>query len=107
MTRNIRTARRPRLHLEVWMKVRNPGQLRRWRMQRHYTQRELAFLVRCSQQMIQQLETGKVATCSERLAVAIAARLDVPWEDLFETHERVRNPQVHESQSRTAESLSA
>lgn len=69
------------------MRVKDPAQLRRWRKQRHFSQRDLAFLVRRSQSTIYLLETGGMPTCTEDLALAIAARLDVPWEDLFEAHE--------------------
>lgn len=71
------------------MRVKDPAQIRRWRKQRHFTQRDLAFLVRRSQATIWQLESGRLKTITEDLAVAIAARLDVPWEDLFEAHERI------------------
>lgn len=72
------------------MRVKDPAQIRRWRKQRHFTQRDLAYLVRRSQATIWQLESGRLKTISEDLAVAIAARLDVPWEDLFEAHVAVR-----------------
>lgn len=85
-TRKNRT-RPPRIRKEVWMRVKNPAQIRRWRKQRHFSQRDLAYLVRRSQSTIYLLETGGMTTCSEDLALAIAARLDVPWEDLFEAHE--------------------
>ncbi|AUM17398.1 helix-turn-helix transcriptional regulator [Rhodococcus ruber] len=74
------------------MKVKDPGQIRRWRKQRHYTQRELAYLVRRTQATIWQIEAGRLTNISEDLAVAIAARLDVPWEDLFTAHESVLVP---------------
>ncbi|MCZ1075049.1 helix-turn-helix transcriptional regulator [Rhodococcus sp. A5(2022)] len=69
------------------MQVKDPAQIRRWRKQRHFTQRELAFLVRRTQATIWQIEAGKLRNISEDLAIAIAARLDVPWEDLFVAHE--------------------
>ncbi|NVC23364.1 helix-turn-helix transcriptional regulator [Kocuria salina] len=69
------------------MKVKDPARIRRWRKQRHYSQRDLAFLVRRSQTTIHLLEKGSMKTLSEDLAIAIAARLDVPWEDLFEAQE--------------------
>lgn len=74
------------------MRVKNPAQIRRWRKQRHFSQRDLAYLVRRSQSTIYLLETGGMTTCSEDLALAIAARLDVPWEDLFEAREAVSEP---------------
>ncbi|MFE2995058.1 helix-turn-helix transcriptional regulator [Nocardia sp. NPDC059246] len=69
------------------MQVRDGKQIRRWRMQRRYSQRELAFLVQRSQSTIHLIETGKLRQISEDLAVAIASRLDVPWADLFDAHE--------------------
>ena len=69
---------------ETWMRVKDPAKIRRWRKQRHYSQRDLAYLVRRSQNSIYLIESGKMSTLSEDLAVAIAARLGVPWEDLFE-----------------------
>lgn len=76
------------------MRVKDPAKIRRWRKQRHYTQRELAFLVRRSQTAIYALETGRLPTVSEDFALAVAARLDVPWEDLFEAHESPALPTV-------------
>lgn len=72
---------------EVWMRVKDPAKIRRWRKQRHFTQRDLAYLVRRSQTAIYALEAGKLRTISEDFAIAIAARLDVPWEELFEARE--------------------
>lgn len=69
------------------MKVKDPAQIRRWRKQRHFSQRDLAYLVRRSQTAIYALEKGTLRTVSEDFAIAIAARLDVPWEDLFEARE--------------------
>ncbi|MCC3311479.1 helix-turn-helix transcriptional regulator [Nocardia africana] len=69
------------------MQVRDPAAIRRWRKQRRYTQRELAMLVRRSHTTIYALETGRLQNITEDLAIAIAARLDVPWEDLFIAHE--------------------
>ncbi|WP_163275364.1 helix-turn-helix transcriptional regulator [Cellulomonas iranensis] len=84
------------------MRVKDPAQIRRWRKQRHFTQRDLAYLVRRSQATIWQLESGRLKTITEDLAIAIAARLDVPWEDLFEAHERIAmddlTNEVHSSQ---------
>lgn len=76
--------KRPRIYRkDYWMKVKDPAMIRRWRKQRHYSQRDLAYLVRRSQNTIYKLENGKLRTLSEDLALAIAARLDIPWEDLF------------------------
>ncbi|WP_263121156.1 helix-turn-helix transcriptional regulator [Cellulomonas sp. RIT-PI-Y] len=69
------------------MRVKDPAKIRRWRKQRHFTQRDLAYLVRRSQTAIYALEVGKLRTISEDFALAVAARLDVPWEELFEAAE--------------------
>lgn len=79
---------------ETWMRVKDPAKIRRWRKQRFYSQRDLAFLVRRSQNTIYLIESGKMPTLSEDLAVAIAARLDVPWEDLFEEETLKPMPEV-------------
>ncbi|MGW4325404.1 helix-turn-helix transcriptional regulator [Nocardia sp. NPDC004573] len=71
------------------MQVRDPAALRRWRKQRRYSQRDLGMLVRRSHTTIYALETGRMTTLTEDLAIAIAARLDVPWEELFSAHELV------------------
>lgn len=85
---------------EVWMRVKDPAKIRRWRKQRHYSQRDLAFLVRRSQNTIYLLEAGKMPTLSEDLALAISARLDVPWEDLFD-EETIKPMPKMESDTRT------
>jgi transcriptional regulator with XRE-family HTH domain len=69
------------------MRVRDPQALKRWRERRGLSQRDLAFLCKCSQNAISLLEKGAMQTCSEDLALTLARRLDVPWEDLFETRE--------------------
>jgi len=67
------------------MRVREGAALRRRRERLGLTQRELAFLARpCSQTTIYLLETRKMTTLTEELAVRIARRLDVPVESLFE-----------------------
>ncbi|OZC62107.1 transcriptional regulator [Rhodococcus sp. 06-621-2] len=76
------------------MKIKDGSKIRRWRKQRHYSQRELAFLVRRTQSTIYLIETGKLRTISEDLGLAIAARLDVPWDDLFDAHEAESVPLV-------------
>lgn len=65
------------------MQVKDPATIKRWRKHRRFTQRELAFLCRCSQNTISLIENGGLLTMSEDLALEIAYRLDVPWEDLF------------------------
>lgn len=76
------------------MQVKDPGQIRRWRKQKKFSQRELAFLVRRTQATIWQIEDGRLKNISEDLAVSIAARLDVPWEDLFIAHEHEVVPKL-------------
>lgn len=84
----------PQRRREVWMRVKDGARIRRWRKQRHYSQRELAFLVRRTQSTIYLIETNRLRAISEDLALAIAARLDVPWEDLFEAHDDSAMPNV-------------
>ncbi|MDP1878014.1 MAG: helix-turn-helix domain-containing protein [Actinomycetota bacterium] len=68
----------------IWMRVKDAGALRRKRERAGLTQRDLAFLCRCSQNTIHLLETGGMATLSEGRALIIAKRLGADWEDLFE-----------------------
>lgn len=84
MWNHQRSARR---RSEVWMRVRDAERLRTWRKRRGLSQRDLAYLARCSQNAISLIEQGKLLTLSEDLALEIARRLDVPWEDLFEPRE--------------------
>lgn len=88
---------------EVWMKVREPEAIKRWRQRRRLTQRELAYLCKCSQNTISLIERGDLLTMSEDLALEIADRLGVPWEDLFEAreHSGVRRVARGASSSRT------
>ncbi len=90
----MKRVRPPRIRREVWMKVKDPDQMRRLRIQSHYTQRELAYLVRRSQATIWQIEAGKLVNLSEDLAVALASRLGRSWEELFTAHESVAVPTV-------------
>lgn len=69
------------------MRVKSPEQIRRKRKRQHLSQAELAFLVRRSQQAISLIESGKMRNISEDFALALAARLDTDWEDLFDAHE--------------------
>lgn len=69
------------------MKVKDPGMLRRKRMNQRFSQRDLAGLVRRSQNTIHLLETGQMKTLTEDLALLLAARLHVDWEDLFDLEE--------------------
>lgn len=76
------------------MRVRDPEQLRLWRQRRGLSQRDLAYLCRCTQATISLLERGTMHTLRDELALALAARLQVPWEELFEprTAEGPTNP---------------
>ncbi|UAJ16476.1 helix-turn-helix DNA binding domain protein [Gordonia phage Dolores] len=76
------------------MEVKDPAKLRRERKQKRYTQRELGMLVRRTQTTIYKLETGQLKNITEDLALAIAARLDCHWEDLFVAHEEEAAPVV-------------
>ena len=76
------------------MKVKDPGQIRRLRKQNHFTQRELAMLVKRSQATIWQIEAGKLTNISEDLACSIAGRLGREWEELFTAHESIVVPPV-------------
>ncbi|CAM3808196.1 helix-turn-helix transcriptional regulator [Tsukamurella ocularis] len=69
------------------MQVKSGDQIRRRRQSMRYSQRELAYLVRRSQNTIHLIETGKLRSISEDLAIAIAARLGRDWDELFEAHE--------------------
>lgn len=66
------------------MRVRDPQALRNWRQRRGLSQRDLAYLCKCSQATISLLERGTLPAVSEQLALALSARLQVPWEDLFD-----------------------
>lgn len=79
--------RPPRRRKEYWMRVKDPDVIRRKRKRNHLSQAELAFLVRRSQQAISLIERGEMRNISEDFALALAARLDTDWEDLFEAHE--------------------
>lgn len=76
--------RKSRRRCEVWMQVKEDGApIARWRKLRRLTQRDLAYLCKCSQATISLIERGEMLTMSEDLALMIADRLAVPWEDLF------------------------
>lgn len=76
------------------MRVIDPAALRRKRINQRFSQRDLAGLVRRSQATIHQLETGKMKTLTEDLALLIAARLFVDWEELFILEEHEIPPKV-------------
>lgn len=67
-----------------YMKVRNRDAIRRWRMQRGYSQEDLALLCRKTQQAVSKLENGTATTLTEAFAMDIAKRLGVDWHELFE-----------------------
>ncbi|GAA3962776.1 helix-turn-helix transcriptional regulator [Gordonia caeni] len=71
------------------MEVKDGAVIRRCRKEKRYSQRELAFLVRRSQNTIHLIESGKLRSISEDLAVALAARLGRNWDELFIAHEIV------------------
>jgi transcriptional regulator with XRE-family HTH domain len=66
------------------MRVKDPGELRRWRQRRSLSQRDLAYLCKCSQAAISLLERGGMTSLSDDLALTLSARLQVPWETLFD-----------------------
>lgn len=77
------------------MRVKDGGQpLARARKRARLTQRELAFLARCSQTTIYLLENGRMDTCSDDLALRIVDRLPVDLEDAFEERALVTMPVV-------------
>lgn len=76
------------------MHVKDPAEFRRRRKTARYTQRELAMLVRRTQTTIWAIESGNLPNVSEDLALALAARLGVEWEDLFELREAPAVPSV-------------
>ena len=67
-----------------YMKVRDRRAIRRARLQRGYSQQDLALLCRKSQQAISQLESGVATTLTEAFAMEISKRLGLTWEDVFE-----------------------
>lgn len=95
------------LQKETWMRVKDPDALRRARKNCHYTQRELAFLVRKSQTAIYALEKGRQETLNEDFAIALAARLNRDWEDLFLLEESKPMPDVTSLQSISADKVPA
>jgi DNA-binding XRE family transcriptional regulator len=80
------TAGRRVRRLGVWVRVKDGGndRLKRRRNRQNLTQRDLAYLARCSQNTIHLLESGKMATLGESLALRICQRLDLDLEDIFE-----------------------
>ena len=89
------------------MRVKDPAALRRRRKNKRFSQEDLAHLVRRSQNTISLLELGKMKTLTEDLAVAIAARLECDWEDLFVLEESEVAPMARSSESRTGDQEAA
>lgn len=80
-------SRPPVRRRDVWMRVKDPAQMKRLRKQNHLSQEQLAFLVRKTQQSISQIEKGDLKNISEGFAIALAGRLGREWEELFEAKE--------------------
>lgn len=97
----IRTTHHRSRKAGIWMKLRDPLALRRWRKRAGYTQSELGALCKCSQTTIHLLESGKLLAITEDLALTIARRLGVPWEDLFEARECLHVPGIASSKERS------
>jgi DNA-binding XRE family transcriptional regulator len=66
------------------MHVRDHEALRRWRQRRGLSQRDLAYLCRCTQATISLLERGEMRSLTDELALSLSARLQVPWDELFD-----------------------
>ena len=66
------------------LRVKDRAAIRRWRVQRGYSQQDLALLCRKSQQAISNIESGVTDSVSEPFAMDIARRLRVDWHNLFE-----------------------
>lgn len=75
--------RKARRRSEVWMQVIDGAKIRRKRVRLHLSQRQLAYLAKCSQATISLVERDELKTISEDLALEIAYRLNADWEDLF------------------------
>ncbi len=81
----MRTATRWQYHKRgMWMRVKDPKALRRARERRDLTQRDLALLCHRTQNTTHLPETGGMTSLTEGLALTIAKRLGVDWEDLFD-----------------------
>ena len=66
------------------MFVIDPAKLKRRRKAKGFTQDDLAYLGRCTQQYVSLLENGTDRDCSEEIALRICKALDVELEDYFE-----------------------
>ncbi|UYP17764.1 helix-turn-helix transcriptional regulator [Rhodococcus sp. Z13] len=91
----------------IWMRVKNPETLKTLRVMKGLTQGDLALMVRCTQQTISLLETGKMTTLSAALAGALAKKLGTPWESLFTLHESIAMPVVESGAYKTNQKVSA
>lgn len=89
------------------MRVKDPGQIQRWRKRCNYSQRELAFLCKKSQNAISLVEKGELKNITEDFAVSLAGRLGVPLEDLFEAHELEARPALSNAVHIVGEKVSA
>ncbi|WP_374194411.1 helix-turn-helix transcriptional regulator [Streptomyces sp. N35] len=76
------------------MRVINGPGLRRRRQRLGYSQRNLAALVGCAHGTIGFIETGRMPTCSFKLANKICRWLDVDLEDFFEEREASAVPKM-------------
>ncbi len=66
------------------MFVKDPGSLRRRRMEKGLTQQQLAALVGTTQQYISRLESGKDRDCSDRVTSRLCRWLEGDRDDYFE-----------------------
>jgi DNA-binding XRE family transcriptional regulator len=88
---------------------RKPGGaalLKRARKRARLTQRELAYLARCSQATIYLLEKdgpGALETVSDELAISVCDRLHIDVEDVFEARTAPSRPRVSNGRSRTSQ----
>ncbi len=75
------------------MRVRDGAAIRRRRQRLGLSQRDLAFLCRpCSQTTIYLLETGRMATVTDELALRLAKRLDLGVDELFTERDAAAAP---------------
>ena len=72
------------------MYVKDHDQVRRRRLERGFTQKQLAALVGTTQQYVSLIESGRSGDCSDRVVFQLCRWLDVDAEDYFE----VSNPRL-------------
>ncbi|MGL4172632.1 MAG: helix-turn-helix transcriptional regulator [Actinomycetota bacterium] len=71
------------------MRVRDGAAIKRRRLERGLSQRELAYLARpCSQTTIYLVETERLHNLNDDLATRIARRLDIAVDALFHVEEK-------------------